>query len=63
MTTTAQAQQAPTQRMTRQPMSPAAVRQTLILAAGRQILARAEVWVQSKRGFRLDFRAGMTAAR
>ena len=56
--TTANASNAPTQRMTRQPMSPAAVRQTLILAAGRQILARAEVWVASKRGFR----AGMTAA-
>jgi hypothetical protein len=56
-------QQAPTVRMTRQGNSPASTRETIRLAAGRQILARAEVWVTAKRGFLLDFRAGMTAAR
>jgi hypothetical protein len=59
---TTAAQQAPTVRMTSRDLSPAATRQTLILAAGRQILARALTWRVTGQP-RLDFRAGMTAGR
>jgi hypothetical protein len=60
MTTPTDPSTAPTTRMTRQPMSAAATREVIRLAAGRQLLARALTWRVTGQP-KLDFRAGMTA--